>query len=1439
MKKPNVKRSKLQRLLAATLTLSLCVPTFATTLSASAIKQVDDEHKLGANAGKYYSAFSSKAELRAETKEKNVELVAESVALLKNGGGENGDENKLPYTDMKKVSLFGVASWKYGYGGTGSGSGTIERVDDNLNGEMLGDIYHSLEKEGVQINPALKALYMKEYPNGSPSAIAKWNTPSYGDDEVPVEKYTAAIQATYPTYDDAALIFINRLGGESADLGVEGVGGHADATDHYLELTDKEEAMIEHVTANFDKVVVIYNAGNVFEMRELAANPKIDAILNIGQTGDYGFDAVLKILKGEVNPSGKLVDIIPADFTTDPVFQNFGTGAQTTDARNNYQYSNGAKEVEYEEGIYLGYKYYETIYDEIKKGNIDLTADATKAVLGSKDLGDTFADADDWYAKSVTYPYGFGLSYTNFEWTNMTTTVEGTGKDMTFKVTVDVTNKGDYAGKDVVEIYMSAPYTAGGIEKAAAQLVGYAKTPMLKSGASTTVTVEFDAYDIAAYDYSDANGNDFAGYEIEAGTYEFTARTDSHNVVLSKTTDLEAVKVETSQATGAKIENQFVKGKEGAKHNYSSLSPTMTILSREDMIDTFPVAPTADDLNLAVDADKVNPLALDAEGNAKEYAITKAEITYKNGYGYIFGRDNEVNEAWNVWAADEKVIPDNWTQAADNKGEVKYMLSDMMGISPRSDVVLTEADTDVADFVGLTGRAAWDLFMNQLTYLEMQQLNGTGFFKTLGITRIGKPETVDADGPSTIGGQTKDGYTGNRGVSGTRYWASSTNLTMTWNLEFAHEWGTLVGEEAMWNGYNGWYAPSMNIHRSPFSGRNFEYYSQDGTQSGLVAAAVVSGVSSRGVFPYIKHFAVNDQEQDRNGIYTWADEQTIREIYLKPFQYAVEGGNSGGIMTAFNRIGTEGCTDHYPMLTGILREEWGFDGTIVTDYQVGNVGNALNNFEIMTRSGNNIPLSDKNTNSLGGGAWDATLRDGKGGVKATYAAKEATETTPADEWITMSEADKARSCDIQYYYTRIRAEELLYTTARSNAMDNGYDFANNFKSQTVYVAANSSAKAVFNFGADAEPVYSVASSNLPEGLSFNAATATFTAGRNVAKGLTGSVKLNVNLDGWATNVLWHGRDAQDAITVTVVVGDPVVFEGSAIATKDVAFSAKIAQTAYIANPNLGAQEAGCVSAEATATGLPAGLTFDPETSMITGTPTEEGTFEFTVTYNVTMRTVSYNWWGGMTVRDRQYTYNYTFPLIVGEGYKVTFTGVAGYVDTVKYVAAGEKVAEIAAPVAPEGKVFSGWTSGGAAFDFNTPITANTTLTAKFDNAPAVADIAFRVQDGKIQASFQGGAWVDVANVADLKGEAGADGADGATPTVSISEDGFWVINGVKTEVKAQGPAGEPGAPGAPGEQGPEGPAGKDAEGCGSVVGSAVAMVTLLAGAFVVLKKRED
>ena len=520
------------KLLMAVLSCAMLV----SSVSAFAMPKIAKEEKMGYGddgMGHYYSAFSSNEELKEATKEKNIEIASEGTILLKNGGGVDGTEDKLPYTDMKNISIFGINSDAFGYGGTGSGSGQLEKG---------ADIYTSFEAEGLNINPKLKALYQK-YSGGSLSAEAKWTTPTYEDKELSLDYYTPAIEATYDRYSDAAFVVIGRLGGEGADLAVENIDNHVRPTgedgaledapqDHYLELTYREEQLIDYVADNFEKVVVLLNSGNIIEFGELEENPEVDAIVHIGQTGDYGFRGCLQVLKGDVNPSGRTVDIYTSDFMVDPVMQNFGNGAQYDDNYDNIQNtmltrgtdSAGRATIEYEEGIYLGYKYYETMYAEIAAGNVDLSSDEAKAVLETVDLNgkdanySAYADADDWYDRNVVYPFGYGLSYTTQRSTVFSVEMEGTlAADTQFTATVTVTNTGDVAGKDVVEFYVEAPYTEGGIEKSKVSLLNFEKTDLLEPGESQTITTTWDAYDMASWDWKDANGNDNTGYELDAG----------------------------------------------------------------------------------------------------------------------------------------------------------------------------------------------------------------------------------------------------------------------------------------------------------------------------------------------------------------------------------------------------------------------------------------------------------------------------------------------------------------------------------------------------------------------------------------------------------------------------------------------------------------------------------------------------------------------------------------------------------------------------------------------------------------------------------------------------------------------------------------------------------------------------------------------------------
>ncbi len=1355
------------------------------SVTSFAISQIAEEDRMGHGndgMGHYYSSFSSNEELKEATKAKNIEIASEGTILLKNGGGEDGTEDKLPYTDMENISVFGINSDAFGYGGTGSGSGQLEEG---------ADIYTSFEAEGLNINPKLKALYQK-YSGGSMSATSAWSTPTYEDKELDLTYYTPAIEATYDRYNDAAFVVIGRLGGEGADLAVENVddrvrpdedGNIVDAPqDHYLELTYREEQLIKYVEQHFEKVVVLFNSGNIIEFGELQDDPQVDAIVHIGQTGDYGFRGVLKVLKGEVSPSGRTVDIYTRDFMVDPVMQNFGNGAQYDDNYNNTpntmlirtvdedgkpipvnQQSAGRATIEYEEGIYLGYKYYETMYAEIEKGTVDLTSAAAKEALESEDINGSgasyspYTGADDWYDRNVVYPFGYGLSYTTFEWSDFS--VEMSTPTLTvdteFTATVTVKNTGDVAGKDVVEFYMEAPYTPGGIEKSKVSLVNFEKTKLLQPGDSQTIISTWDAYDMASWDWKDANNDNHTGYELDAGDYTFYAAKNSHDRELYETLDLNAVNFTESPVTGEVMDNVFTDpDNEEAIYNYSSISPTMTILSREDMIGTFPQAPTAEERDLTKNATATNPM-LDEIDNGDDFKITKQEIDDKLNWGFVFGTDDDANELWATevdWS-----VPDTWTQAESESEAVAVRLPELMGYSPYDEETIVESDNEAID--GKTAAEAWTIFVNQLTYEELKALNSIGFFKTQGIDRVGKEEAVDADGPCTIGGQTKDGYISARGSSGTRYWCSAQMVTATWNKELAHEQGLLIGEEGMWNGYNGWYAPSMNTHRSPFSGRNFEYYSQDGVLAGRITGAVLSGVSSRGVYAYCKHYFLNDQETNRNNVTTWADEQTMREIYMKPFEYAVVEGGACGIMTGFNCIGVVNNTENYPGMTQVLREEWGFDGSVVTDYQVGTVGDKNNNLEVMHYAGTNIPLGDRAANARGSGTWNPDLRGGKGGV----------DVNGINESNEVSKGFAAGYTERMYYYVRTRATELLYTHLRSNAIDNGADFQKNFAAQTVEVPAgvrNVSVPLPVGFTAEDDVTYVIEESKLPDGVTYNASSNSFTV-NNATQGTSGTISIRAYYDGWANK----------EVTFTVNVIGAVKLTGSTSLTPNEAYSATASQNIWEADPDLGEQEAGIVSVELKAEGLPAGLTLDAATGAITGTPTTAGRYE--VTFQVAVTNRSYNWWGGGW-RDSVTNYNGgTVTLTVGELVTVTADGVEYTVEKGQTMTAPE------APEAPAGQQFVGWFNGDTAFDFSQPINEDVTLTAVFADIPD--SIEFRVQDGMVQASINGGEWVDVIALEDITGP--------------------------------QGPQGEQGEQGPQGEQGEPGKDAPEPEGCGSTIGT--------------------
>lgn len=858
----------------------------------------------------FHSEFKNKKELLEAGAKLNLDIEGEGATLLLN-------ENKaLPLAKGSKVSVFGRNSTNLVLSGSGSGSAGSD-------GSV--SIYDSLDDAGFEYNKDLKNFYESGNAGVARSEQALSDTseksPVLRTGETPVANYPSEVKDTFRNYNDAAIVVISRIGGESFDLprsqdmkngGIEG--------NHYLQLDQNEYDMLDMVTSKFDKVIVLLNTLTSFQLdfieeyNNTQNNKRIDAVMWIGGPGINGASAIGKLLNGEINPSGKTVDTYARDFTKDPTWQNFGDNSQNFDGSLSANYTQngenvpGRFQVSYEEGIYVGYKYYETRgYEEVK------------------------ADSEStWYEDNVVYPFGYGLSYTTFNQKLVSVTGDlNTG----LTVTAEVENTGSVAGKDAVELYVTLPYTYGGIEKSYAQLIDFNKTKVLAPGEKQTLTFKVNGYDLASYDYNDANKNNFAGWELEAGDYVFTISSDSHiiaNAYGSKTVNLAtSVKYEEDPVTHNPVVNRYTFDQE-SEDKFLDLQYRLSDvdvfngtsyeqrkgMSRTNFEETFPSAPNVEEREFL-------------EGESEAIA----------------------NMAHNNTAVAGAAMP-----TTNDTKNLKLKLRDMYG-------------KDYDD-------AGWDEILNSLTFEEMKALSNNGAFLTEGIEKIGKNLTNDSDGPvgfvnfmPGLSQHYKDNPT----------FACEIVIASTWNKDLAYQMGKMVGETGLLGDiggnnlpYTGWYAPAVNLHRSPFSGRNYEYYSEDPIISGKMAVNVINGTASKGVYCDLKHFALNDQETNRANICTFTTEQALRELYLKPFEMGVKGNDdpsqvatatadgittyvgTKGIMSSFNRIGTKWTGGDYRLLTEILRNEWGFRGLVICDYKT---DNSFMNAKQMLYAGNDLILA--------------------------------------------------------------------------------------------------------------------------------------------------------------------------------------------------------------------------------------------------------------------------------------------------------------------------------------------------------------------------------------------------------------------------------------------------------------------------------------------------
>lgn len=772
-----------------------------------------------------------------QSNELSKKITNEGTVLLKN------DNDFLPMS-ARKINVFGWASSNPIYGGSGSGSTTT-------NGAV--DIYQGLQMAGFKTNKQLLNFYTKYQKNRPVVGMwgADWTLP-----EPKTKQYSASLLGHAKKFSDTALVVIARPGGEGADvpknMSKMGMGqtyknkGDWDKDQSYLELNKREKAMVSLVNKNFKNVVVLINAANTMELGWLKDYSHIKAAVWMGGPGMKGFSSLGKILKGEINPSGRTADTYAYDLKKNPSYNNFGS----------FMYSNAkAAYVHYAENIYVGYKWYETRYLNNEKA----------------------------YKKAVQYAFGYGLSYTSFSQKMSALRTDSTTGKISFDVTVK--NTGKRSGKDVVQIYYTAPYYNGGIEKAATNLLDFAKTKSLKPGESQKLHFTFNREAMASYD--EANGG---AYVLDKGTYKIQVKNNSHDVLASRDYKLLDKIVYDKNNKRSSDQSAAVNQFQNAEQDGTGI----TYLSRKNNFANYKQATAAPSQKAVLKASLLK-------------SATLAQ-NYKN------------------------TLPKAGAMPATGKGG-SLTLADVRGLK--------------------YDNKKWDQLLGQMSVKDMVKLVAFGGYQTMPIKSVGKIGTHDFDGPAGFSSFFVKGLN-------TTSFPAAVMLASTWNKDLADQRGEAVGKQGKEANIYGWYGPAMNLHRSAFGGRNFEYYSEDGTLAGKLAAKEIAGAAKYGVYAYIKHFAMNNQETNRMmGLMTWSTEQAIRETYLKAFEDATKSGNAHAAMSAFNFIGNRWCGANNALLNKVLRGEWGFRGFVETDYYSGGFMNATE----AIANGNDLMLSTNGSDS--------------------------------------------------------------------------------------------------------------------------------------------------------------------------------------------------------------------------------------------------------------------------------------------------------------------------------------------------------------------------------------------------------------------------------------------------------------------------------------------
>ena len=847
----------------------------------------------------YYEMLKDDKNLVEESYKLANQVQEEGTVLLKNNG-------ILPLKKGSTITPFGYGVLQPVYGQM-TAAGSAKWVIDPVTPEAGLKDYFTINDSTIKLMKKADDPDGLKEAAGTKTAGAS-NSLMGGDSKI--YEYSKDV---YKGLDDAknstAVVVLTRSGQEGSDKKYD---GYEDGTPHYLALSENEKDTIKIAKEKCGGVVVLIASSAPLQIPELLSKDlEADAILQVGNVGEKGFTAIGPTLSGEVNPSGRTVDVWPSDFTKDPTYQNFGefTYDNATFSSHSFGNPSSANEdgtcnryfIEYAEGVYLGYKFYETAEvedDTFTYGKLD-------------ENGGLVSEG------AVVYPFGYGLSYTDFS----KEIVDFKTDEDKISVKVKVTNTGKLAGKDVVEIYYGAPYTDFDkeqlIEKPVRELAAFEKTDLIQPNESEEVTLSFNIEDMASYCYTRDNGDGTKGaYVLEEGDYIISLGQDSHNIIASETfNNPETIWYDNTnprKSDAVAATNQF--------EDMNEYMQTETVgLSRIDWKNTMPKRP---------------------EGDTKTISDDFAE---RFGIEETFDPENDANLG-NV--STSKIYSEKDPAVKDSG----ILVSDMRGV-------------DYDD-------PKWDEFLNQIDYKntkineQLVTLMSNANYATNQIQSLGIQETREADGANGIKSVKTDA-----GMELTATYGYAPLMASTWNTDLLYEIGKMFGREAFATGVSGWYSPAINIHRSPFSGRVYEYYSEDPLLTGKLASAIVSGAGDAGMFCYIKHFALNDQETNREFfLHTWATEQAAREIYLKAFEipfkeaqmtinYYDENGKmqqktmraATAVMASQNDIGTTIAHGNYNLLTNVLRNEWGFRGIVHSDMFVW--GGKKNMYDLAFRSG--------------------------------------------------------------------------------------------------------------------------------------------------------------------------------------------------------------------------------------------------------------------------------------------------------------------------------------------------------------------------------------------------------------------------------------------------------------------------------------------------------